>query len=63
MAVSNDLFHFDKEGTRLGGYKLYTAEGARLEPNIVVVEKDRLMIGSDPLGLYVFDRPDKKTSQ
>ena len=63
MAVSNDLFHFDKEGTRRGGYKLYTPEGARLEPNTVVVEKDLLIIGSDPLGIYVFERPDKKTSQ
>jgi hypothetical protein len=63
MAVGNEIFRFDKEGTRLGGYKLYTPEGARLEPNLVVVEKDRLTIGSDPLGLYVFERPDKKTSQ
>jgi hypothetical protein len=63
MAVGNEIFRFDKEGTRRGGYKLYTPEGARLEPNIVLVEKDRLMIGSDPLGLYVFDRPDKKSLQ
>jgi hypothetical protein len=61
MAVGNDLFRFDKEGTRLGGYKLYTPDGARLEPNIIVVEKERLMIGNDPLGIYVFERPDKKT--
>jgi hypothetical protein len=42
---------------------VYTPDGARLEPNIVLVEKDRLMIGSDPLGLYVFERPDKKNLQ
>lgn len=63
MAVGNNLLHFDKEGTRRGGYKLYTAEGARLEPNIILVEKDRLILGSDPLGIYVFERPDKKTLQ
>jgi hypothetical protein len=28
-----------------------------------VVEKNTLLIGSDPLGIYVFARPDKKTSQ
>ena len=63
MGVGNELFRFDKEGTRLGGYKLYTPEGARLEPNIVIAEKDRLMIGNDPLGIYVFERPDKKFAQ
>jgi hypothetical protein len=63
MAVGNNLLRFDKDGTRRAGYKLYTPEGARLEPNIIVVEKERLVLGSDPLGIYVFDRPDKKTSQ
>ncbi len=63
MAVGNDLLRFDKEGTRRAGYKLYTPEGARLEPNIILVQRDHLMIGSDPLGIYVFDRPDKKTPQ
>jgi hypothetical protein len=63
MAVSNNLLRFDKEGTRRAGYKLYTPQGARLEPNMIVVEKERLLIGSDPLGIYVFERPDKKTSQ
>jgi len=61
MAVGNNLLRFDKGGTRRAGYKLYTPEGARLEPNIILVEKDRLLIGSDPLGVYVFERPDKKT--
>ena len=63
MAVSNNLLRFDKEGTRRGGYKLYTPEGARLEPNMILVEKERLLIGSDPLGIYVFERPEKKTLQ
>jgi hypothetical protein len=61
MAVGNNLLRFDKEGTRRAGYKLYTPEGARLEPSMILVEKDRLMVGSDPLGIYVFERPDKKT--
>jgi hypothetical protein len=30
---------------------------------VIVVEKNTLLIGSDPLGIYVFERPDKKTSQ
>jgi hypothetical protein len=63
MAVGNNLLRFDKEGTRRAGYKLYTPDGARLEANMILVQKDRLMIGSDPLGIYVFERPDKKTPQ
>jgi len=63
MAVGNNLLRFDKEGTRRAGYRLYTPEGARLEANIILVERNRLMIGSDPLGIYVFERPDKKTPQ
>ena len=63
MAVGNNLLRFDKEGTRRAGYKLYTPEGARLEPSMILVEKDRLMVGSDPLGIYVFEHPDKKTPQ
>ena len=61
MAVGNNLHRFDREGTRRAGYKLYTPEGARLEANIIVVQKNVLFIGNDPLGIYVFERPDKKT--
>ena len=60
IALHSTLLHFDKEGTRLASYQLYTPEGARLEANTILVEKDHLVIGSDPLGVYEFGRPDKK---
>src|SRR5947209_7346134 len=60
IALYNTLLHFDKEGNRRASYKLYTPQGARLEADTILVEQDRLMIGSDPLGIYEFDRPDKK---
>ena len=60
MALQNRLLHFDKEGNRQATYKIYTPEGARLEANTILVENDRLIIGSDPLGIYEFARPDKK---
>ena len=60
MALNNSLLHFDTAGNRLATYKIYTPQGARLEANTVLVEKDQLIIGSDPLGLYLFSRPDKK---
>jgi hypothetical protein len=63
MALGNNLLHFDKEGNRRASYQIYTPEGARLEANVILVEQDRLIIGSDPLGIYEFARPDKKTQQ
>ena len=60
IALYNTLLHFDKEGNRRATYKVYTPQGARLEANTILVEQDRLIIGSDPLGIYEFERPDKK---
>ena len=60
IALYNTLLHFDKEGNRRATYKIYTPQGARLEANSILVEHERLIIGSDPLGIYEFDRPDKK---
>ncbi len=60
IALNNTLLHFDKEGNRRVTYKIYTPQGARLEASTILVEKDRLIIGSDPLGIYEFERPDKK---
>ena len=63
IALHNTLLHFYKDGNRRGSYQLYTAEGARLDASTILVEKERLLIGSDPLGVYEFERPDKKLSQ
>jgi hypothetical protein len=63
IALYNRLLHFDKEGNRLATYKIYTPQGARLEANTILVEQDRLIIGSDPLGIYEFERPDKKNTK
>ena len=63
MALKNSLLHFDAQGNQLATYKIYTPEGARLEANTILIQNDRLIIGSDPLGLYWFDRPDKKPAK
>jgi hypothetical protein len=63
IALNNNLLHFDAAGNRRATYKIYTPQGARLEANTILVEKDELIIGNDPLGLYLFDRPDKKVSK
>lgn len=63
IAINNSLLHFDADGNRRATYKIYTPQGARLEANTIVIKKDQLILGSDPLGLYLFDRPDKKISK
>jgi len=60
MAVGNTLLHFDKDGNRRASYQLYTPEGGRLEANTILIEADHLIIGGDPMGIYEFDRPEKK---
>lgn len=63
MALNNNLLHFDATGTRLATYKIYTPQGARLEANTILVQKDQLIIGGDPLGIYLFERPDKRKTK
>ncbi len=62
MAIGNTLLHFDKDGNRRASYQMYTPEGARLEANTILIEPDRMIIGGDPIGIYEFARPDKKSS-
>jgi hypothetical protein len=60
IAIGNVLLRFDKEGNRRATFRLYTPQNARLEAVAIVVEKDRLLIGGDPTGIYEFERLDKK---
>jgi len=58
MAMGNTLLHFDKEGNRRATYLIYTPNESRLEANVILVLKDRLIIGGDPIGIYEFDKPE-----
>jgi hypothetical protein len=60
IAIGNMLLRFDKEGNRRATFRLYTPDNARLEAVAMVVEKDKLIIGGDPIGIYEFERLDKK---
>jgi len=60
IAVGNRLLRFDREGNQRAEFRIYTPQNARLEAVAIVVEKDRLLIGGDPLGIYEFERLDKK---
>jgi hypothetical protein len=59
MCLHNTLLHFDKEGNRRSEYQIYTPDGTRLDASTLLVEEEVLLIGSDPLGVYEFKRPDK----
>ena len=59
MAMHNTLVHFDSEGIRRSEYQVWTAKGMPIDATVILVEKDRLLIGSDPLGVYEFHRPDR----
>jgi hypothetical protein len=59
MCLHNTLLHFDKDGNRRSEYQIYTPNSARLEATVILVEEDRLLIGSDPLGIFEFRRPDR----
>jgi hypothetical protein len=63
IALHNRLLRFDKDGYRKATYQLYTPDGTRLDANSIVIEKDRILIGSDPLGIFEFERPDIKLGQ
>ena len=60
MGLHNMLVHFDKDGIRRSEYQLYTPKGAPVDISVLLVEPDRLLVGSDPVGVYEFQRPDRK---
>lgn len=60
MAMDDTLLRFDKEGNRRASYLIYTPDNARLNANVILVLKDRLIIGGDPIGIYEFDRPESR---
>ncbi len=60
MGLHNTLVHFDKDGIRRSEYQIYTPKGGRLDATVILVEEEHLLIGADPLGVYEFQRPDRK---
>ena len=56
LALGNLLMHFDNADNKIAASRAYTTDGARIVPNFILVEKDRLLLGNDPLGIYEFPR-------
>jgi hypothetical protein len=63
IALHNRLLRFDKDGNRQATYQLYTPDGVRLDANTILIQKDRILIASDPQGVFEFERPDTKLGQ
>jgi hypothetical protein len=60
MGLHNTLLHFDNDGIRRSEYQMHTPNGTKLDATAIVVEEERLLIGADPIGVYEFQRPDRK---
>lgn len=63
MALHNRLLRFDKDGNRQATYQLYTPEGTRLDATAILIDKNRILIGSDNLGIFEFERPELKLAE
>jgi hypothetical protein len=59
LGVGGLLMHFGPDGGRIGLYRLFTAEGARIEASAILVEPDRLLVASDTLGIFEVAYPER----
>ena len=57
VAIGGKLLHFDREGNRVGTYSL-AAAGAAVKPVSLIVERRRILVATDPFGIFVYPRPD-----
>ena len=58
-AIGEELVHFDKDGNRRAAYRTSTKEGARIEATAILIERNRILLAADPLGIFDFDLPER----
>jgi len=56
--IGNALVHLDKDGNEIATYYVATPEGRPLHPSAILVEKDRVLVADDPLGIFSFALPE-----
>jgi hypothetical protein len=61
-AIADTLVHLDSNGNRLEIYYLTITGGQTLKPTAILVEPTRILIASDPWGIYEFPRPDRPSA-
>jgi hypothetical protein len=59
VALGNELLRFDKDGARIGSYRPLSPARAPLVPKTILVEPERLLLGTESWGIFAFVRPDK----
>jgi hypothetical protein len=62
-AIGSKVLHFDKDGNEIGSYFVAAPNGTPLHPNAILVERDRLLLASDPLGVFSLPRPDRTLTE
>jgi hypothetical protein len=61
IAIGDELVHFDKDGDRRAAYRTSTKDGVRIEASAILVERDRILIAADPLGIFDFVLPERQS--
>jgi hypothetical protein len=59
ISIGTLLMRFDKDGVQQASFRTYLPGGARFEASQILVEHGRLLISSDPQGIYEFPKPEK----
>jgi len=57
--IGDMLAHLDRNGNLVDAYYVTITGDTSIRPTAVLVEPDRILIASDPWGIYEFPRPDK----
>ena len=58
-AIGDELVHFDKDGNRRAAYRTSTKDGARIDATAILIERNRILVADDPLGVFDFDLPER----
>jgi hypothetical protein len=59
-AISDVLVHLDQFGNRIDTYYPVISEGRSMKITSILVEPNRILVATDPWGIYEFARPDKR---
>ncbi len=59
IAIGNELRRFDKNGVPIGSYRTLSPAGAPLSAKAILVEPDRLRLGTEAWGIFDFAKPAK----
>jgi hypothetical protein len=62
IAIGNELRRFDKNGVAIGSYRTLSPAGAPLTAKAILVEPERLLLGTESWGIFDFAMPAKASA-